>query len=86
MLDAAYIPSLWAVQKTVLMVLLGIVIGPLSVASVATQTLWFTAASPMRPDDENLTFDIPSKTYLAHMGHCPLGWAMSWRVASFYFG
>src|SRR3954471_21760542 len=31
LLDAAYVPSLWAVQKTVLMVLLGIVIGPLSV-------------------------------------------------------
>src|SRR3954453_4137226 len=27
LLDAAYVPSLWAVQKTVLMVLLGIVIG-----------------------------------------------------------
>ena len=34
LLDAAYVPSLWAVQKTVLMVLLGIVIGPLSVASI----------------------------------------------------
>jgi hypothetical protein len=35
LLDAAYIPSLWAVQKTVLMVLLGIVLGPLSLASIA---------------------------------------------------
>lgn len=34
LLDAAYVPSLWAVQKTVLMVLLGIVIGPLSLASL----------------------------------------------------
>jgi hypothetical protein len=34
LLDAAYVPSLWAVQKTVLMVLLGIVIGPLSLASI----------------------------------------------------
>jgi hypothetical protein len=34
LLDAAYIPSLWAVQKTVLMVLLGIVLGPLSLASI----------------------------------------------------
>ena len=34
LLDAAYAPSLWAVQKTVLMVLLGIVIGPLSLASL----------------------------------------------------
>src|SRR3954468_5236786 len=35
LLDAAYVPSLWAVQKTVLRVLLGIGIGPLSVASIA---------------------------------------------------
>jgi hypothetical protein len=35
LLDAAYVPSLWAVQKTVLLVLLGIVIGPLSLASIA---------------------------------------------------
>jgi hypothetical protein len=34
LLDAAYVPSLWAVQKTVLMVLLGIVIGPLSLTSL----------------------------------------------------
>jgi hypothetical protein len=34
LLDAAYIPSLWAVQKTVLMVLIGIVIGPLAVADI----------------------------------------------------
>jgi len=34
LLDAAYIPSLWAVQKTVLMVLLGIVFGPLTLASI----------------------------------------------------
>jgi len=34
LLDAAYVPSLWAVQKTVLMVLLGIVRGPLSLASI----------------------------------------------------
>lgn len=36
LLDAAYIPSLWAVQKTVLMVLLGVVLGPLSLASILT--------------------------------------------------
>jgi hypothetical protein len=36
LLDAAYIPSLWAVQKTVLMVLLGIVLGPLCLASIVT--------------------------------------------------
>jgi hypothetical protein len=34
LLDAAYIPSLWVVQKTVLMVLIGIVIGPLAVADI----------------------------------------------------
>ena len=34
LLDAAYIPSLWAVQKTVLMVLLRIVLGPLSLANI----------------------------------------------------
>jgi hypothetical protein len=34
LLDAAYVPSLWAVQKTVLMVLIGIVLGPLSLASI----------------------------------------------------
>jgi hypothetical protein len=36
LLDTAYVPSLWAVQKTVLLVLLGIVIGPLSLASIIT--------------------------------------------------
>ena len=34
LLDAAYVPSLWAVQKTVLMVLIGIVIGPLAIADI----------------------------------------------------
>lgn len=34
LLDAAYIPSLWAVQKTVLMVLLAVVLGPLSLATI----------------------------------------------------
>jgi hypothetical protein len=36
LLDAAYVPSLWAVQKTVLMVLIGIIIGPLSLADIVT--------------------------------------------------
>ena len=39
MLDAAYVPSLWAVQKTVLLVLLAIILGPLSLAIL-------TAAEP----------------------------------------
>lgn len=30
LLDAAYVPSLWAVQKIALLVLLSIVLGPLS--------------------------------------------------------
>jgi hypothetical protein len=30
--DAAYIPSLWAVQKTALLVLVSVVVGPLSLA------------------------------------------------------
>jgi hypothetical protein len=34
--DAAYIPSLWAVQKIVLLVLLTIVLGPLSLDHVKT--------------------------------------------------
>jgi hypothetical protein len=34
LLDADYAPSLWAVQKLVLTVLLGIGIGPLSLASI----------------------------------------------------
>ena len=34
LLDAAYSPSLWAVQKTVLMVLLSVVLGPLSIANI----------------------------------------------------
>jgi len=34
LLNAAYIPSLWAVQKTVLMILLSVVIGPLFLASI----------------------------------------------------
>jgi hypothetical protein len=34
LLDAAYIPSLWAVQKTVLIVLLGIVIGAITLDSI----------------------------------------------------
>jgi hypothetical protein len=37
--DAAYIPSLWAVQKMALLVLLAIVLGPLSLAD-------FIAAGP----------------------------------------
>ena len=36
LLDAAYVPSLWAVQKTILMVLIGIVIGPLAIADILT--------------------------------------------------
>jgi hypothetical protein len=34
LLDAAYAPSLWAVQKTVLMILLSVVLGPLSIADI----------------------------------------------------
>lgn len=34
LLDAAYIPSLWAVQKTVLMVLLSVILGPLTIAGI----------------------------------------------------
>lgn len=34
LLDAAYTPSLWAVQKTVLMVLLGIVIGAIPITDI----------------------------------------------------
>jgi hypothetical protein len=34
LLDAAYVPSLWAVQKTVLMVLLAIILGPISLANI----------------------------------------------------
>jgi len=34
MLDAAYIPSLWAVQKTALLVLLAVVLGPLSLTDI----------------------------------------------------
>ncbi len=34
LLDAAYLPSLWAVQKTVLMVLIGVVIGPLAITDI----------------------------------------------------
>ena len=34
LLDAAYVPSLWAVQKTVLLILLSVVLGPLSLASI----------------------------------------------------
>ena len=34
LLDAAYTPSLWAVQKTALLVLLGIVIGAIPLASI----------------------------------------------------
>jgi hypothetical protein len=40
LLDAAYIPSLWAVQKVALKVLLFIVHGPLSLAD-------FTTAGPL---------------------------------------
>ena len=36
--DAAYIPSLWVVQKTVLMVLLAIVLGPLSLKHIIAAT------------------------------------------------
>jgi hypothetical protein len=34
LLDAAYVPSLWAVQKTVLLVLLSIILGPLALANI----------------------------------------------------
>lgn len=34
LLDAAYVPSLWAVQKIALMVLLAVILGPLSFADV----------------------------------------------------
>ena len=34
LLDAAYVPSLWAVQKTVLMVLLAVILGPVSLANI----------------------------------------------------
>jgi len=34
LLEADYVPSIWAVQKTVLMVLLGLIIGPLSLADI----------------------------------------------------
>jgi hypothetical protein len=40
MLDADYIPSLWAVQKIALMVLISIVLGPLSLPAL-------TAAKPV---------------------------------------
>src|SRR3954454_15246345 len=80
LLDAAYVPSLWAVQKTVLMVLLGIVIGPLSVASIALwpasppQTPGFIGASPTRREGANLISDIPSGIYFS-AGSCRLpGW------------
>jgi hypothetical protein len=36
LLDAAYLPSLWAVQKTVLMVLRGAILGPLTIAGILT--------------------------------------------------
>lgn len=35
LLDADYIPSLWGVQKIVLMVLVAIILGPLSLADLA---------------------------------------------------
>jgi hypothetical protein len=38
LLDAADSPSLWAVQKIVLMVLIGIVIGSLAIADVLTSS------------------------------------------------
>ena len=34
MIDAAYVPSLWAVQKTALLVLLSIILGPLALATL----------------------------------------------------
>ena len=34
LLSASYVPSLWAVQKTILMILLRVVLGPLSLASI----------------------------------------------------
>jgi hypothetical protein len=36
MIDAAYVPSLWAVQKTALLVLLSIILGPLALAALTT--------------------------------------------------
>jgi hypothetical protein len=40
LLDADYIPSLWAVQKIALLVLISIILGPMSLAGL-------TAAAPM---------------------------------------
>jgi len=40
LLDADYIPSLWAVQKITLLVLLSVIVGPMSLAGL-------TAARPI---------------------------------------
>jgi len=43
LLDAAYVPSLWAVQKTVLMVLLGISSAHSLWPASSRHTPWFTS-------------------------------------------
>ena len=60
LLDAAYTPSLWAVQKTVLMVLLGIVIGAIPLASIvaARTTVHRNLANAPRRQKPNISYPV----------------------------
>ena len=55
------------------MVLLGIVLGPLSLASIAPPRPSFIATSPTRRENENPTSDIPFVTYFSAYGRSASG-------------
>lgn len=60
LLDAAYTPSLWAVQKTVLMVLLGIVIGAIPINDIlaATHAVHRRLANAPRRRKPHVTYPV----------------------------
>lgn len=59
-LDAAYTPSLWAVQKVALMVLLGIVIGAIPIKDIlaATPAVHRNLANAPRRRKPHVTYPI----------------------------
>jgi hypothetical protein len=66
--DAAYVPSIWAVQKTVLMVLLSIIRGPISVASIVAAKPIVHRHLANAPEYDNLTSDTRSAVYFNAYG------------------
>ena len=71
LLDADYIPSLWAVRKIALLALISIILGPMSLAGLTARDRWFTATSPTHHESENRTSDILSGAYFSAYGGRP---------------